>query len=201
MQKFTRTVEGLSEWVGNISVYLVILAVALGFYNVVVRYVGQIIGVQLSFNTFIELQWHLFALVFILSFPYILKNNINVRVDFIYGDWPDKRKALLDFWGHILFLIPFCVLGIVISWRSTWTAWGRGPRDALWTPWAWTGSIQRSPDPGGLIWAPIKTMIIIGFVLLLLQAIAEIYKLQLVLRGKMALGEVEPKHNAPIRIE
>lgn len=201
MQKFTRAVDRLSEWLGNVAVYLVILAVAIGFYNVVVRYVGQLIGVQLSFNTFIELQWHLFALVFLLSFAYILKHNINVRVDFIYGNWPDRRKAMLDFWGHIFFLIPFCIIGIYVSWRPTLTAWGRGPRDDLWTPWAWTGSIVRSPDPGGLIWAPIRTMIIVGFVLLLLQGIAEIYKLQLVLRGKMTLQEVEPEQDAPLRIE
>ena len=80
-------IDSLSERVGGVSVPLVIVTVAIGFYNVLVRYLGQFIGVQLSSNLFIELQWYLYSLVFFLGFAYILKNGINVRVDFIYANW------------------------------------------------------------------------------------------------------------------
>ena len=60
---------------------------------------GQFIGVQLTSNLFIEMQWYLYSLVFFLGFAYILENGINVRVDFIYANWSKKRKALLDSLG------------------------------------------------------------------------------------------------------
>lgn len=93
-----------------------------------------------------------------------LKHGINVRVDLIYAHWPTRRKAILDFVGHLLFLIPFCLLAIWVTINPVLTAWGRLPNGG-WVPW------EQSPDPGGLPRAPIKTMIIIAFVLLLLQTI------------------------------
>ena len=78
--KISSLIDSLSERVGNVSVWLVIITVLVGFYNVVVRYLGQYIGVQLTSNLLIELQWYLFSLVFFLGFAYILKNGINVRV-------------------------------------------------------------------------------------------------------------------------
>ena len=100
--RISSLIDSLSERVGGVSVLLVIVTVAVGFYNVLVRYLGQFIGMQLSSNLFIELQWYLYSLVFFLGFAYILKNGINVRVDFIYANWSKKRQALIDFWGHLL---------------------------------------------------------------------------------------------------
>ncbi|MBV7334951.1 TRAP transporter small permease subunit [Chloroflexi bacterium TSY] len=190
----SRRIDRFSDWIGTISVYLVIITVALTFYNVVVRYLGQYIGTQLSFNTFLELQWHFYSLVFFLSFAYILKHGINVRVDFIYAHWPTKRKALLDFVGHLLFLVPFCLLAIWVTINPVLTAWGRLPNGG-WGPW------EQSPDPGGLPRAPIKTMIIIAFVLLLLQTFSELVKLWVILRGHEELVETELDTESPLRIE
>jgi TRAP-type mannitol/chloroaromatic compound transport system permease small subunit len=188
-------VDTISERLGWVSMMIVVFTVVIGFYNVVARYLGRYIGMQLSSNLFIELQWHLYALVFLLGFAYILKHGINVRVDFIYAKWPKKRKAMLDFWGHLFFLIPFSIMGIYVTINPVLTAWGRRPNGG-WGTW------ELSPDPSGLPRAPIKTMLIVGFVLLLLQTISELIKLGAVLRGRedVAVEELETGET-PLRIE
>ena len=184
--KISTIIDNISERVGGVSVWLVIVTVAVGFYNVLVRYLGQYIGVQLSSNLFIEMQWYLYSLVFFLGFAYILKNGINVRVDFIYANWSKKRKAMLDFWGHLLLLVPFCVIGVWVTIHPVMTSWRQ-----------W----EQSPDPSGLPRAPLKTMIIVAFALLLLQAISELIKLFAILSG--AEDEVEDlaEHQEALRIE
>ena len=179
-------IDSLSERVGGLSVYLVIITVAVGFYNVLVRYIARFIGVQLSSNLFIELQWYLYSLVFFLGFAYILKNGINVRVDFIYANWSRKRQALLDFWGHLLLLVPFCVISIWVTVNPVMTSWRQ-----------W----ELSPDPDGLPRAPLKAMIIVAFVLLLLQAISELIKLFAVIQGAEDEIEELAEHQEALRIE
>ena len=179
-------IDNLSERVGGLSVYLVIITVAVGFYNVLVRYIARFIGVQLSSNLFIEMQWYLYSLVFFLGFAYILKNGINVRVDFIYANWSRKRQALLDFWGHLLLLVPYCVIGIWVTVNPVMTSWRQ-----------W----EMSPDPDGLPRAPLKTMIIVAFVLLLLQAISELIKLSAVIQGAEEEVEELAEHQEALRIE
>lgn len=192
--RFTRVVDNISEFFGWIAQLLVIVTVVLGFYNVVARYIGRSIGMNLSSNLFLELQWHLFSLVFFLGFAYILKHGINVRVDFIYGKWSKRRKALLDFWGHLLLLVPFCLLGIYVTINPVLTSWGRLP-SGDWGIW------ELSPDPNGIPRAPIKTMIIVAFVLLLAQVVAELIKLWAVLRGYNIDVEELGEDASPLRIE
>ena len=184
--KISNFIDNLSERIGEVSVWLVIVTVAIGFYNVVVRRLGQRIGVQLSSNLFIEMQWYLYSLVFFLGFAYILKNGINVRFDFIYANWSKKRKALLDFWGHLLLLLPYCVIGVWVSIHPVMTSWRQ-----------W----EQSPDPDGLPRAPLKTMIIVAIALLTLQAISELIKLFAVLRGAEAEVAELTEHQEALRIE
>ncbi len=195
--KYTEIVDAISERLGWLSMMLVILTLIVGFYNVLARYLGRFIGVRLSTNLFIELQWYLYSLVFFLGFAYILKHGINVRVDFIYANWPKRRKAMLDFWGHIFFLVPYTLLGIYVTYKPVLTSWGKLPGGG-WGP------MEMSPDPSGLPRAPIKTMIIVAFVTLFFQAIAEIIKLYVVMTGKdeevpVVVEELEVE--APLRIE
>ncbi len=195
--KYTEIVDAISERLGWLSMMLVILTLIVGFYNVLARYLGRFIGMRLSTNLFIELQWYLYSLVFFLGFAYILKHGINVRVDFIYANWPKRRKAMLDFWGHIFFLLPYTLLGIYVTYKPVLTSWGKLPGGG-WGP------MEMSPDPSGLPRAPIKTMIIIAFVTLFFQAIAEIIKLYVVMTGKdeevpVVVEELEVE--APLRIE
>jgi TRAP-type mannitol/chloroaromatic compound transport system permease small subunit len=168
MLKFAFWVDAMTEYLGKASAVIVILTVAAGLYNVVARYVGKFIGIKLTSNLLIELQWYLFSLTFLLGFAYILKIGENVRVDFLYADWSTKTKAWVDLVGH-LFLITFCVIGIYVTVFPVLQSWGQLPDGSF-------GEWETSPDPDGLPRAPIKTMIPIGFALLALQAVSEIIK-------------------------
>ena len=174
--KFVKTVDAISEVFGEIAMYLVILTVTIGFYNVAARYIGKYIGLTLSSNVFIELQWYLYSLVFFLGFAYILKHDVNVRVDFFYEKFSEKVKATINFWGNLLFMIPFSVVGIIVTVPPVLYSWGRLPNGA-WGTW------EMSPDPSGLPRAPIKSMIIVSFVMLTLQFVAEVIKSYIVMRG------------------
>jgi TRAP-type mannitol/chloroaromatic compound transport system permease small subunit len=191
--RFSRVIDNLSDRLGWIAMILVVAVVVIGFYNVVSRYLGYYVGVNLSSNFWIELQWYLYSLIFFLGFAYILRHGINVRVDFIYSKWSKKRQALLDFWGHLFFLVPYCIIGIYVTINPVLVSWGRLP-NGTWGKW------EVSPDPSGLPRAPIKTMIIIAFVFLLLQAISELIKLAAVSRGYEEEVTLEEVHG-PLRLE
>ena len=191
--RFSRLIDRLSEWLGNASMYVVIVTVVVGFLNVVLRYVGRFIGMRLTSNLFIELQWYLYSLIFFLGFAYILKHGINVRVDFWFAELPRKKQAWIDFIGHMVSLIPFCIIGLSVAYSPVLRSWGLLP-SGEWGMW------EMSPDPDGLPRAPIKSMIIVAFIFLLLQGIAELIKLIAVLRGQEALVDIDI-HDAPLRIE
>ncbi len=195
LQAYVRGIDRLTEFFGNLSMYIVIVLLVIGFANVVLRYVGRFVGVRLTSNAVIELQWYLYSLVFFFGFAYILKHNINVRVDFWFGKQSQKRKALIDLIGHAIALFPFTIIALWVTVNPVLTSWGRRP-NGTWGMW------EVSPDPSGLPRAPIKTMILVAFVTLLLQAIAEIIKLVAVYRN---IEGIRPGHlaevEAPLRIE
>lgn len=195
LQGYVRVIDRLTEFLGSLSMYLVIVLFLIGFANVVLRYVGRFIGVRLTSNVVIELQWYLYSLVFFLGFAYVLKHNINVRVDFWFGRQSQRRKALIDLIGHAVALFPFTIIALWVTVNPVLISWGRRPNGA-WGMW------EVSPDPNGLPRAPIKTMILVAFFTLLLQAIAEIIKLIAVYRN---IEGIRPGHlaevEAPLRIE
>ncbi len=174
--KISHWIDTISEWSGEIAQYIVLATVAIGFYNVFVRYIGRFIGTQLSSNVYIELQWYLFSMIFFLGFPYILKHGVNVRVDIFYARWSPKTQAWIDFLSTLFLLVPFCVIGLYVTYGPVLTAWGLLP-DGTWGVW------ELSPDPDGLPRAPIKTMIIVSFGLLLLQSISQLIKYLAVIVG------------------
>lgn len=185
--RLTRAIDRFTESLGTLSTLLVLVTLGTGFYNVVARYVGRFIGVQLSSNLFIELQWYLYSLVFFLGFAYILKHDANVRVDFLYANWPPRRRAWVDLLGTVFLLIPFCLLGIYVTIDPVLASWGRLP-NGNWGAW------ELSPDPDGLPRAPLKSMIIVAFLTLLIQALAQCVKYIATLRGGAQTdGELEAK--------
>ena len=153
---YQRFADRLNERAGAITPYLVILVVTIGFMNVVLRYFGRFIETRLVNNYWLESQWYLYSLVFLLSFGYILKRHINVRVDFWWAEQPLKTKVLIDFIGHIIALIPFSIVALWVSWsyvmssivsqQGSFTTW------KIWQIW------ENSPDPSGLPRSPIKIM-------------------------------------------
>ena len=179
------TADGITEAAGWVARMLVLILIPVGFLNVFLRYVGRYTEAQLVNNTWIEAQWYLYGLIFLLMFPYLLRHDGNVRVDFWYADRPERTKAKIDLIGHLVGLAPFAALAIWVSWKPV--------RDS-WIFW------EQSPDPGGLPRAPLKAMILVAFVLLGLQALASLIRAVAFLTGrekKLFLSERE----APMRIE
>lgn len=192
--------DRVAEAVGSVSKYLVILAVGVGFFNALLRYIGRFAGEQLTSNRYLELQWYLYSGVFLLAFAYILKNGINVRVDFWFANRSQRVKAAIDFVGHLIGLIPFTLLGIWAVWPSMGRTWGIRPDGTLptWRVWeVW----ERSPDPQGLPRAPIKTLLLLGLLLLLLQALAEMVKLAAELTGHGRHTRRVSDMSGPVRVE
>ncbi|BAQ66841.1 TRAP transporter small permease subunit [Geminocystis sp. NIES-3709] len=167
--KISQIIDNFTDKLGWLSNWLVLLTVGVGFFNVVARYVGRFVGTQLSSNALLELQWYLFSLTFLFGFAYILRHGENVRVDFLYTNMSEKRQALIDFIGTILFLIPFCILGIWVTWNPVLQSWGL-QNDGSWGNW------EMSSDANGLPRAPIKTMIPVALLFLLLQSFSQAIK-------------------------
>lgn len=158
--QLSRWIDRLNEGIGRLTRLLLPLMILLGVWNALGRYLGRFVGENLSSNTLIEGQWYLFSLVFLLGAAYTLKHNGHVRVDAFYNSWPPRRQALINFVGSFV-LILFCLLMIYFAWGPVLNSWLAG---------------EISNDPGGLARYPIKTMIIVCFVLLGLQGISEAIK-------------------------
>ena len=150
--------------------------VAVGAYNAVVRYLGRFTGWNLSSNAYLELQWYMFSLVFLLGAAYALLTGAHVRVDVIFSRLPERWRRRIDLWGSLLFLIPFAVFGLVMSWPAVRNSWA---------------VLEVSSDPGGLPRYPIKSVLLVAFTLLALQGLAEAARNWLRLRALKAGAEEE----------
>jgi len=154
--QFARAIDALNEAIGRGVKWLVLVATLVSAVNASLRY-----GFDLSSNAWLELQWYLFALIFLLGAGYTLKHNGHVRIDVIYGRLSPRAQAWIDLFGSLLFLLPVAGLMAWFSWSMFIEAW----------------SIQEvSADSGGLLRWPIKLAIPLGFGLLFLQGLAEIIK-------------------------
>ena len=169
-------IDRLNETVGRGLYWLTLAMVLIGSFNALARWLDRYTGLGLSSNTYLELQWYLFSLVFLLGAAYTLKHNAHVRVDVFYGRLSRRGRALINLLGTLLFLIPFCVLMLWTSWPTVSASW------AL---------LEMSPDPGGLPRYPIKTAIPLAFFLLILQGLALAIREVAVLRGLSVDGDEE----------
>ncbi len=183
--RYLRVADGITEVAGWISRALVLILIPVGFLNVFLRYVGQYVEARLVNNTWIEAQWYLYGVIFLLMFPHLLLHDGNVRVDFWYSERSDRAKAWIDLIGHIFGLIPFTILALWVSWKPV--------RESL-VYW------EVSPDPGGLARGPIKLMILVAFVLLAIGALASLIRIVAFLSGRQA-ELFRKRHEAPLRIE
>ena len=173
LKPFSNAVDGLNERIGAAIRWLSLLMVLLGAFNAIARYLTKFTGVSLASNAYTELQWYFFSLIFLLGAAYGFRHDVHVRVDVLYARLSRKAQAWIDVAGTVLFLIPFCILMLWVSWPAVRNSW----------------SIREvSPDPGGLPRYPIKAVILICFVLLLLQALSHIVKQVEVLRGAAPRG-------------
>jgi len=166
LDKLAGVIDQLNEWIGRLTGWLVVALVLLVCYDVGMRYLFQAGSVGLQ-----EMEWHIFALIFLLGAAYTLKHDEHVRVDVLYQSrrMTARRQAMVNLFGCLFMLLPFCVLMIISAVPFVEMSYG----------WA-----ESSPDPGGLPYRwLLKAMIPVGFVLLTLQGLAlSIRSLQIILK-------------------
>ena len=152
------------KYLGNITAVLMLLLMVNVFLDVVLRYFFHTGSIALQ-----EMEWHLFATMFLFGIAYALNSEDHVRVDFLYDNFKPRKKAIINILGTIFMLIPFAALIIYGSYEYV--------NDALVTN-------EISEDPGGLThrWI-IKSMIPLSFTLLIISGIGYIYKNYLILKN------------------
>lgn len=156
-------IDRFSNGIGHLVRWLVLAAVLISAINAIVRK-----AFNLSSNAFLEVQWYLFAAVFMLGAGYAFLRNVHVRIDFIANRLSRRTNAVIDALGIVIFLIPLCLIMIALSWPLFVTAWETG---------------EMSQNAGGLIRWPVYLLIPVGFTVLLLQGLSELIKRLAFLQG------------------
>jgi TRAP-type mannitol/chloroaromatic compound transport system permease small subunit len=171
----SRIIDRINELIGKSVIWLVLLAVLISAANASIRKAFDI-----SSNAWLELQWYLYGTVFMLAAAYTLLRNEHVRIDILSGRLSKRARDWIDLVCHVLFLMPFCVMMVWLSW-----------------PWFIRSfrSGEISTNAGGLIIWPAKFMVLAGFILLTAQGISEIIKRIAVIRGMME--DTQPQHELP----
>ncbi len=152
-----KAIDTLIEIFAKLAASLIVVLSFLVVYDSINRYffAGGSIALQ-------ELEWHIFDIIFLLGLSYTLKSDKHVRVDIFYSNYSQKTKAIVDIFSQLLFILPFTLLILYVSFGYIELSYTQN---------------EISPDPGGLAYRwMIKSMMIIGFVLLGLQSISEIFK-------------------------
>ncbi|MCB2148479.1 MAG: TRAP transporter small permease subunit [Deltaproteobacteria bacterium] len=153
LKVFSGAIDRSNEAVGRMVSWISLLLVLVVFVDVVMRYLFKV-----SFVFTQELEWHLFAFIFLIGAGYTLLHDGHVRVDIIYQRLGVKGRAWINFLGVIFFLIPGCYLVISTSWHFVSNSFSM---------------LEGSPDPGGIPYRFIvKGTMTVGYVLLLLQGLS-----------------------------
>ncbi len=161
--KFSRLVDACSDLIGKVLFWFILAAVFISAGNAIVRKLFNT-----SSNALLEIQWYLFAAVFMLGAGYAFLKNAHVRIDFVSNRFSPRLRNWIDILGILVFLVPLCLLLIKMSWPLFENAWTSG---------------EMSQNAGGLIRWPAYLMIPVGMALLLLQAASELVKRIAFLRG------------------
>lgn len=163
-----RVIDWINGVVGRAMGWVAVAMVAIGVINVVGRYLGASLGMQLSSNALLEAQTYAYSMIFFLAAAYVLRRNGHIRVDVIYATLSRRVRAWIDIFGILVFLIPFCIFALYFSIDYVERSWRL---------------LESSPNPGGLPRYPIKTVILLGFSMLLIQGVSELIKRIAWLRG------------------
>ena len=159
----SRMIDTVNRWVGAVIIWLVLAAVLVSAGNAVLRKLFSI-----GSNAYLELQWYLFAAVFLLGAGYTFLRNAHVRIDFISTRLSPRARNWVDILGIVVFLLPLTLLLIILSWPLVVNAWVSG---------------EMSQNAGGLVRWPVFALLPAGMALLLAQAVSELIKRVAFLRG------------------
>lgn len=186
-----RPLVGLGLWVGRVTSWLVLLVMATVLMTVLLNATGineivswndkvLLFGDALTINSVTELQWHLFGVLTLLGGTYALHHDTHVRVDLVYHRLSPSGRAMVDVIGHLVLLIPFCLL---IAWLS----------QHFVTMSYMTG--EKSNYGGLTDRYLIKAMLPISLVFLALGALGQVFKkLSIILDPRRAETDNEVDH-------
>ena len=161
----SRVIDAVNGWVGRTVSWLVLVAILVSAGNAILRKAFSI-----SSNAWLELQWYLFSAVFLLAAGYTLLRGEHVKVDILYGRCSRRTQLWIEIFGTLFFLLPFCVVAILITWPVVVDKYVSG---------------ETSGDAGGLIRWPVWALIPAGFLLLGLQGLSELIKRIAILSGRI----------------
>ncbi|WBL81617.1 TRAP transporter small permease subunit [Bradyrhizobium xenonodulans] len=163
--KLSSRIDAFTRWTGKRLAWLIVAAVIISAVNAIVRKTFDT-----SSNSWLELQWVLFSIVFLLCAPWTLLDNEHIRIDIVNNALPKTVRNVIDVIGHLFFLIPLCIVMIVTGVPFFQRSFHIN---------------EQSGNAGGLPQWPAKALIMIGFALLLVQGISELIKRIAVTRGLM----------------
>lgn len=161
--KLSQGIDAFTRWTGKRLAWLIVAAVIISAVNAIVRKVFDT-----SSNSWLELQWVLFSIVFLLCSPWTLLDNEHIRIDIVNNLLPKKLRNWIDLVGHAFFLLPLTIIMIVTGIPFFLKSWRID---------------EQSFSAGGLPQWPAKSLIMIGFTLLFLQGLSELVKRAAVMRG------------------
>ena len=174
LRKLGAGIDGLNDKIGVTIRWLTLIMVLIGAVSALVRYFARGLGLALNLTPLIEAQWYAFSVIFLMGAAYGVSKDVHVRVDVLYSALSKKIRAWIDLIGTVVFLVPFSILMLYVSWPAV--------RNSF--------SIREvSPDPGGLPRYPIKALILVSFGLLVLQAVSHLTKQVDILRGEDGDGQ------------
>ncbi len=161
--KLSSRIDAFTRWTGKRIAWLIVLAVIISAINAIIRKTFDT-----SSNSWLELQWVLFSIVFLLCAPWTLLDNEHIRIDIVSNTMSKKARNIIDVVGHLFFLIPICIVMIVTGVPFFLRSFQIN---------------EQSGNAGGLPQWPAKALIMIGFAFLLVQGISELIKRIAVMRG------------------
>ena len=154
--RVSRGIDWLSERIGRVVIWMVLIAVLISAGNAIIRK-----AFDMSSNAWLEVQWYLFSMVFLLCAGYTLLRNEHVRIDVILHRLPKRTQIWIDIFGFIFFLLPAALLIAYLAWPVFMRAYVSG---------------EMSENAGGLVRWPVYFLAPAGFALLALQGISELIK-------------------------
>ena len=179
--KMSRGIDAFTRWTGRRLAWLILVAVIVSAVNAIIRK-----AFDTSSNSWLELQWVLFSVVFLLCSPWTLLDNEHIRIDIVNQMLPKRVRDSIDVIGHLFFLLPLCVVMIITG----------GP--------FFMRSVEineQSGNAGGLPQWPAKSLIVIGFTFLMVQAISELIKRIAVMRGLIPDPHASQVHALEAEVE
>jgi TRAP-type mannitol/chloroaromatic compound transport system permease small subunit len=168
----SRRIDAMTARLGEWVAWLVVAAAVISAGNAIIRKL-----LDTSSNAWLELQWWLYAAIFLLAAPWTLQLNEHIRIDILNQRFPRRVRNAIEIIGHVFFLLPMAAIVVLTSWPFFLTSFAQN---------------EQSANYGGLPQWPAKLLIPLAFAVLFIQGLSELIKRVAIMRGELS----EPEHGA-----